>query len=553
MDGITGNSFKEFARVCEAVRGTSSKNVKVGMIAEYLRKLDDERLRIACQLLSGEVFPPWKNVSLQVGYSTLVSIISDISGRDEKALRPMILKHGDLGEAAEEILSTKVISPLVGQEYDLKRFHQELTRIAETSGKGAFMDKKRILTGLYLNMSPTEAKYVTKILTGEMRIGLVGGLVIESIANAFSQKLEEVNEAYLLTSDIGQTALLARYGRLKEAKLEPLHQTSFMLAEAMQTPEEIEKHFRKPLFCEYKLDGIRAQCHKKSEDVKIFTRRGNDSSSSFPEIVEGLKEINHDYIVDGEIIAFKDGRPLPFSLLQQRVQRKVITGELVAKIPLTIFIYDILFLDGKSVFNKPLSERKNELKKLNFSDKIRMLDYTTVTKKEEIEILFEESKRKGYEGLMLKDPSSPYTVGRRGKNWVKLKKELDTLDVVVVASERGHGRRANIFSDFVFAVWDRGELKTIGKAYSGLTDKELSEMDMRLREITVRDEGWRIIVRPEIVIEVAFNNVQKSDRHESGFALRFPRIKRIRDDKSIEQADTIEKVKAIYGKQFVRR
>jgi DNA ligase-1 len=182
-----------------------------------------------------------------------------------------------------------------------------------------------------------------------------------------------------------------------------------------------------------------------------------------------------------------------------------------------------------------------------------MLDYITVTKRDEIETLFEESIRRGYEGLMLKDPSSTYTVGKRGKNWVKLKKELDTLDVVIVASERGHGRRADIFSDYVFAVWDRGELKTIGKAYSGLTDKELLEMNRRLEDIVVRDEGWRIIVRPEIVMEVAFNNIQKSDRHESGFALRFPRIKRIRDDKSVEQADTIERVQAIYQKQMMRR
>jgi DNA ligase-1 len=222
-------------------------------------------------------------------------------------------------------------------------------------------------------------------------------------------------------------------------------------------------------------------------------------------------------------------------------------------VPLTVFLYDILFLDGEPVFNRPLFERKKTLAQLDFSDRVRMLDYIIVTKRDEIETLFEESIRRGYEGLMLKDPSSTYTVGKRGKNWVKLKKELDTLDVVIVASERGHGRRADIFSDYVFAVWDRGELKTIGKAYSGLTDKELLEMNRRLEDIVVRDEGWRIIVRPEIVMEVAFNNIQKSDRHESGFALRFPRIKRIRDDKSVEQADTIERVQAIYQKQMMRR
>jgi len=552
MDTVA-DDFKAFVQVCDTVKGTASKNMKIEAVSQYLRSLDDESLEIACRLLSGEFFPPWQNINFQVGYSTLVNIMTEISGKDRETLRSVFLKYGDLGETAEAILSTKVISPLLRQEYNLKRFYQELTRIAETGGKGAFTEKKKMLVGLYLNLSPKEAKYVTKMLTGEMRIGLVSGLVIESIAAAFNQRLEEVNEAYMLTSDIGRTALLSKYGRLGEAKLEPLHQTSFMLAEAMQTPEEIIEYFRKPLFCEYKLDGVRAQCHKRGEEVRIFTRRGNDSSDSFPEIVEGLREINHDYIVDGEIIAFRDDRPLPFSLLQQRLQRKNVTVELASQVPLTVFLYDILFLDGEPVFNRPLFERKKTLAQLDFSDRVRMLDYIIVTKRDEIETLFEESIRRGYEGLMLKDPSSTYTVGKRGKNWVKLKKELDTLDVVIVASERGHGRRADIFSDYVFAVWDRGELKTIGKAYSGLTDKELLEMNRRLEDIVVRDEGWRIIVRPEIVMEVAFNNIQKSDRHESGFALRFPRIKRIRDDKSVEQADTIERVQAIYQKQMMRR
>jgi len=226
---------------------------------------------------------------------------------------------------------------------------------------------------------------------------------------------------------------------------------------------------------------------------------------------------------------------------------------LMQKIPLIIFIYDILYLDGKSLFKKTLIDRKKALQKLEYSDKIRILNYISITKKEEIESKFNESIEKGYEGLMLKDPTSTYTVGKRGKNWVKLKKELDTLDVVIVASERGHGKRANIFSDYVFSIWDNSELKTIGKAYSGLTDKELSKMDNKLREIIVRDEGWRIVVKPEIVIEVAFNGVQKSNRHQSGFALRFPRIKRIRDDKSIEQADTIDKVKRVYESQLIQK
>jgi DNA ligase-1 len=488
------NSLKTFAEVCERVKATASKNLKIEILSEYLKKLDDTSLRIACSLLSGEIFPPWQIIELQVGYSTLVGILTELSGKDRRTLEKVFLRYGDLGETAEDILTKKSIAPLFSEEYTLISFHDRLTKIAEMTGKGSHSEKKKALSGLYLNMSPIESKYLTKILTGEMRIGLVAGLVIEGITAAFGQKFDEVNEAYLLTYDIGETTILAKCNNLKDAKLEPLHQTNFMLAEAMQTPEEIEEYFEKPMICEYKLDGIRAQCHKKGDIVKIFTRRGNESGNSFPEIVQALSKITHDFIIDGEIVAFDKGKILPFSLLQHRIQRKVITRKVVNEVPLTIFVYDILFLDGESVYKKTLLKRKEALIKLQLSEKLKMLAYSFVSKKEEIEAKFNESIERGYEGLMIKDPDSIYMVGKRGKNWVKLKKELDTLDVVVVASERGHGRRANVFSDCVFSVWDNGELKTIGKAYSGLTDKELSEINEKLKEITVKDEGWRIVV-----------------------------------------------------------
>lgn len=550
MSTITEESFMRFAQVCEELRNTSSKNDKVNIVSQYISKLDDDGLRIACGLLSGEIFPPYENVELMIGYSAIVKVILDLGNLESKSFDKIFIEYGDLGEAAERILAKKFVEPLFGVDYTLIGLYRELHRLAEASGKGSYSEKKKILEGLYLNLSPLETKYLTKILTGEMRIGFVAGLVVEAISEASKQKSEEVNEAYLLTNDLSETAVLSRYGNLSSARLEPLHQTNFMLADAMQTAEEIQKYFGKELICEYKLDGIRAQCHKKKDLVKIFTRRGNESGNSFPEIQASLREISGDYIIDGEIIAFKNGKPLPFSLLQHRLQRKEITERLINEVPLTIFIYDILYLNGEPLYKKTLVERKAALLGLRSSKRVRLLDYRYVTTQEEIEKMFDESISQGYEGLMLKDPMSIYTVGKRGKNWVKLKKELDTLDAVIVASERGHGKRAKIFSDYIFSIWDNDELKTIGKAYSGLTDKELSDMNTKLKDVTVKDEGWRIIVKPEIVIEVAFNGIQKSERHESGYALRFPRIKRIREDKGIKQADNIEKVKSIFERQY---
>lgn len=549
MSEAHDNSFLAFSQVCERVKSTMSKNMKIRIVSEYLKNLDDENLKVACDLFSGQIFPPWEGIELQVGYSTLLDILKEVSGLNDKILVETIIKHGDLGEAAEEILTKRTIRPLFEEKYDLVQVCARLRKVAEVTGKGSVYEKKKILTGLYLNMTPLEAKYLTKVLTGEMRIGLVSGLIIESIAEAFNRVFDEVNEAFLLINSVGETAILAKYGKLSEAKLVLLRPTNFMLAESMQSAEEIVDYFRKELVCEFKLDGVRVQCHKKGDVVKIFSRKANEVSAQFPEIVEDLLKIDHDFIFDGEVLAFKNGRPLPFSKLQTRLQRKYVDEKIVSEVPLMLFVYDILYFDGEPLYKMPLIERKKVIEKIEFTGRIECLEYTLVSKKEEVERKFFESLELGYEGLMLKDPSSAYTVGKRGKYWIKLKKELDTLDVVIVAAERGHGKRAEIFSDYVFSVWDNGVLKTIGKAYSGLTDKELLEMNERLKDLAVKDEGWRLIVRPEIVIEVAFNGIQKSDRHESGFALRFPRIKRIRDDKSIDEADTIEKVKAIYERQ----
>jgi len=543
------DSFLTFSQVCERVKGTASRNLKIETVSKYLRTLNDEDLKIACNLFSGQIFPPWEGLEVQVGYSTLLDVLKEVSGLSDNALMEIIVSHGDLGEAAEEILARRVIRPLVEEKYSLSKVYAKLRRMAESSGKGSFLEKKRILTGMYLNMTPLESKYLTKVLTGEMRIGLVSGLIVESVAEAFKRGFDEVNEAFLLVNDVGETAVLAKHNRLSEAKLELLHPTNFMLAEPMQSSDEVEEYFGRELVCEFKLDGVRVQCHKKDNVVKIFSRRGNEVSGQFPEIVEDLLKLDHNFILDGEVLGFKDGRPLPFSKLQQRLQRKHVDSKIIEEVPLMLFVYDILFLDGEPLYKKPLLERKKAIEGIDFSGRIKCLEYTFVSRKEEIDRRFLESVKLGYEGLMLKDPSSIYTVGKRGKYWIKLKKELDTLDAVIVAAERGHGKRAEIFSDYVFSIWDNGVLKTIGKAYSGLTDKELLEMNERLKELAVRDEGWRLIVRPEIVIEVAFNGIQKSDRHESGFALRFPRIKRVRDDKSIEEADTIEKVKVIYERQ----
>jgi len=424
-----------------------------------------------------------------------------------------------------------------------------MERAASFSGKGSAQDKKSLMKGLLLDCTPLEAKYLVKILLGELRIGLVEGLMEEGVAKAFGYGLGEVRDANLVIADIGFTALLAFQRRLSEGDLELGHPTNFMLADTMATASEIFEYFGGGVYAEYKYDGVRAQAHVSGDLVKIFSRRLEDIAGSFPEVVSGLKPLGHSMILDGEILPFKDGRPLPFQTLQHRLRRKYQDADIVQDIPVKYFVYDLLYLDGSVTIRRTLSERRRMLESLNLSGSIQPSHLTVVNSVEELQAAFERSKELGYEGLVVKNPASPYTPGRRGRHWVKLKRELDTLDVVIVAAEHGHGRRAGLLSDYTFAVRDGEELKVIGKAYSGLTDEELFEMTKRLKQIAVRDMGFKLLVKPSIVLEVAFDNIQRSSRHESGFALRFPRIKRIRHDKSPEDIDTLDRVRQIYARQ----
>ena len=300
-----------------------------------------------------------------------------------------------------------------------------------------------------------------------------------------------------------------------------------------------------------KYDGVRLQAHVGAE-VRLFSRRMEDVTSTMPEIGEALSGLGREVILDGEALAFDGERPIPFVKMQTRLHRKNITQEERERTPMSYFVFDLLYLDGKSLLNEHLEKRREALLGLGLSGRVRVAPQRKATTAEELQGLFAESRRGGYEGLMVKDPLSPYTPGRRGGLWVKLKEELDTLDAVVVAAEWGNGKRAGLLSDYTFAVWDGGELRVIGKAYSGLTDEEIGLMTEKMKELAVRWEGHRCLVKPEVVLEVTFDSIQESDRHDSGFALRFPRIKNIRLDKSPDQADTLERVRKIYEGQRVK-
>jgi len=451
--------------------------------------------------------------------------------------------------------------------------------IARASGPAA---KSALVKNLLQQGTALEAKYIVKIITGELRIGLKESLVEEAIAKAYGATTADVQRANMLLGDIGETLRLAAAGRLGEARLRLFHPIGFMLASPVENAEEAFTYFDHAAV-EDKYDGIRAQAHIASgEHARLFSRTLDEVTKSFPELVAPLIAFAETLVLDGEIVAWDaaEQRALPFSELQKRLGRKKVSEAIQREVPVAYVVFDVLYCGDQLVIDLALRERGAILDRvfaaarrpvsvattdaqgrLTFGPAVQahpdtlppaQVIRTSVARADSpqhLAELFEKALERGNEGLMIKDLKSPYTPGRRGRAWLKLKRELATLDVVVTAVEWGHGKRAKVLSDYTFAVRDGDRLLNVGKAYSGLTDDEIARMTQWFLEHSLADQGFVRLVEPRIVLEVAFNAVMRSDRHESGFALRFPRILRLRDDKSPDEIDTLESVKQIYERQ----
>jgi DNA ligase-1 len=568
------NRMRDFAGLCEHIAATTKKLEKTALVAEYLKARAVKEAAVAAVFLSGRPFPVWEETTLQVGGSLLWRVVAELSGKSEADLTSAYRKLGDLGAVAGEVLPSRKAGLSV---VEVQQRFRQIGAARGPSAKGA------LVRDLLSQIPPLGAKYAVKIMTGDLRIGLKESLVEEAIAKAFGASLKETQRANMLLGDIGETLRLAAAGKLGEAKMRMFHPLGFMLASPAASAEEALSYFENALV-EDKYDGIRAQAHVADGEVRIFSRTRDEITESFPELPDALAGLPKDAILDGEIVAWsyldgEAGRALPFSALQQRLGRKKVSEVLMRRVPVAYLVFDVLYAGGELLIDRPLRERGEILDALlagtrnhrghrgaqrsakaqghfafepeddALETKVIRAPVFRASTAAELDALFEAAQARGNEGLMIKDPESAYTPGRRGKSWLKLKRELATLDVVVTAAEYGHGKRIGVLSDYTFAVWDGERLVNIGKAYSGLTDAEINEMTEWFLGHTIEDQGFRRIVEPKIVLEVAFNNMMRSDRHESGYALRFPRIVRLRPDKLPEEADTIERVKEIYEQQ----
>ena len=561
--------MRRWSELAERVAATTRTSEKTGLLAEYLRTLTPEELQIAVVFLTGRPFPEADQRATGIGWATIATALGRVSGTDRADLAAAYDRFSDISAAVGDVLANAGHAPDPDASPSLVDVAATFAQVGSESGPAR---KAELLASLLARSDPATARGIVRVLSGELRIGLREGLVEAALAKAFDRPLDAVKRAGMLTGDIGQTAILAREDRLDGAELALFHPLKFMLASPAEDATEIMTRLGPTVWVEDKYDGIRCQLHRLGSDVRLYSRDLHDISGGFPEIVAAARDLPWDGILDGEILAFRDGTVLPFVSLQARLGRKDPPQALLDEVPVIYVAFDVLGLGelptGESaptggidrdpgtvvpLLELPLETRRRRLEALALplaaeGGAFALSQLTSADSTDALETVFAAARERRNEGLMVKDPSSIYSPGRRGYGWLKMKKALATIDCVVVGVEVGHGKRHGVLSDYTFAVRDqeRDQLVTIGKAYSGLTDVEIATMTRWFEEHTISQHGRYRVVEPTVVVEVAFDVILRSRRHKSGFALRFPRIAQLRLDKDAREADTLETVTRLF-------
>ncbi len=538
--------FERLAEVAEQVAGTTRKLEKVALVGSYLKQLDDADLARAARYFAGHQFASNDARTTNVGGAIISAALSAATGLSRENLAPLYVRLGDAGEAAFEAVSAA--KRFTDQTITLGDAESLIATLSKTRGS---KDKTTLLAEVLGQATPLEAKYLIKLLAGDLRIGLRESLVEDAVARVFGRTLGEVSQVNMLLGDIGETAVRARTGDLANVSMRLFHPIKFMLATPAADLADIGRTMPEEFFVEDKFDGIRAQVHVKDGRVAIYSRTMDEITHRFPELIPPLASLKVDAVIDGEIVPALGDQILPFSDLQKRLGRKTIGEELLRAVPVILVAYDLLYAGGRVMTDESLEDRRLVLEKLvSLEGTVRLSMAKRLREVAALDEEFDAARARGNEGLMIKSPASLYKPGKRGREWLKVKRAIATLDVVVTAVEVGHGKRRNLLSDYTFAVRrsvENDELLNIGKAYSGLTDIELTEMTTWFTDHTLQAfaHGRVRVVEPKIVIEVTFDRVQESKRHKSGYALRFPRILRLRPDKSADEIDTLETVRKL--------
>jgi len=547
--------YKELVEVYEALTSTTKRLEKTTILAEFLKNTEAEILPIVTLLSLGKVFPVWSEKEIGIGLKLLMKAISLVVGVSMDTVEDSVRDKGDIGFAAEALFANRYQSTLFTRPLTIVKVYKNMTKLAEISGKNAQTRKIRILIELLTSASPAEAKYISRTVVEELRVGIGEGTIKDAVSEAFNVEKEVVERALMLTNDPGLVAEVAKEEGeegLKKLNLIPGKPVKPMLAQ-LSPGIEVSVEEMGTAICETKYDGFRVQIHRIGDEIKIFTRRLDNIKNAVPEIVEYVEKYlpPEDLIVEGEIIATKDGNPISFQYILQRVRRKYEIERLRLEVPLIMYLFDVLYYK-KPLIDTPFGERRKVLESIAKIEpsKFELSNQVIVTKEniEDAQKLFESSIKAGHEGIMIKDPSAPYMPGIRGKKMLKLKAEPETLDLVVVGGTYGRGRRANLIGSYLVAAQDEeGNLKTIAHTATGLDDATLLELSNKVESLIIEKKGRKVKSRPEIILEIAYSEIVKSPEYESGYSLRFPVVKRIREDKGIDDIDTVHRIESIFN------
>lgn len=552
--------FIEFAELCERLANISERSRKIRILVNALKGLRREYIKPFTLLIIGRYAPEWQAVTLEISWATIVKVSKTLFAIKIEELIKTLKKTGDIGETfrllAEKRKTRRQLTLLSFQrKLTILDVYKELNKIAQISGPDSRQRKETRLIALLMSMSPLEIKYALKIIFGDMRHGVSVGLMEEAISYASGISLDLISRANMILGDLGEVAELALYEgvkAIKNVKIILFRPIRPMLAQkADNVLDALREHNFETSF-EFKFDGLRSQIHIREDTIKIFSRRLKDITSSFPDLVKKIKQNIRcrECVLEGEIIGIKNGKPLPFQILMRRLRRISDAKRYLRMIPVKLYLFDVLYLDGNMLIDLPYHERRKIL--ASIAGNLDLAPQLITRDANKAEEFLDLAIKSGHEGLVAKKLDSNYTPGIRGKKWLKIKRTLDPLDCVIVAAEWGYGRRKKWLSDYYLAVYDPANDKwlVIGKTFKGLTDKEFEELTKMLLKFRIYERGRTVYVQPKIVVEVIYDEIQKSPKYESGFALRFARINRIRWDKDPQDADTIEKVKKIYHEQF---
>ncbi len=539
--------FEDFARACEQLEGTSGRLDMIDIISRILPGLSPDDLPVFVRFIMGRIFPDWSSKKLGIGPNLLYIAIGYVAGIKKEEVIEKINRTGDAGLAIEELLSIKSQTTFFREDLDIVRVYAELIAIADMEGKKSQREKLQAVRRLLANARPIEGRYLARIMLEELRIGVGEGSVRDAIAKAFAVDPALVEHAIQALNDTGEVARLAKLGpdALRDVHITLFHPVRMMLAQQGTITDMIKEHGQ--IAAEYKYDGSRFQFHKMGNRAKLYSRRLEDVTGSLPDVIEKLlSATDHDVIIDGEVIAIKDNKPMPFQSVLRRFRRRHDIAGAQDAIEMVPNVFDILYLDGETLIDLPLSERR---KRLEQAVNLYIAPQVVSSDPLEIERTYKTALDAGHEGIMIKVPVSPYSPGQRGKNWIKIKPEVDTLDLAVIGGEWGEGKRAHVFGSFLVACQDAGKLVPLSRVATGLSDEQLTEVYELLKERVIKKSGKEVSFEPGLVFEVGYSELQTSSTYEAGFALRFPRFIRIRDDKDVSDIETLDSIKVRYQRQ----